>query len=124
MIHQQKRSLGPLQTLQWIYGTHGLGAIWRGMSAMALREGVYTAGYLGLAPVLMNRLKQMPGREEAHLGNALIGSCIAGTVSALLTPPTDTAKTVYQADIEGVKYTSAFNAAPKLYQEGGISAFY
>jgi len=91
---------------------------------MALREGIYTAGYLGLAPVLTNRFKQMPGREEAHLGNALIGSCIAGTISALLTHPTDTAKTVYQADIEGVKYTSAIVSARKLYDEGGIRAFY
>lgn len=124
MIHQQKRSLGPLQTLQWIYGTHGVGAIWRGLGAMSLREGIYTAGYLGLAPVLTKKLQQMPGREDAHLANALVGSCIAGTVSALLTHPTDTAKTVYQADIEGVKYTSASAAAPKLYAEGGIRAFY
>jgi len=124
MIHQQKRSLGPLQTLQSIYSTHGLGGVWRGLSACALREGIYTAGYLGLAPVLCNRLKEMPGREEAHLGNALIGSCVAGTLSALLTHPTDTAKTVYQADLEGVKYTSATSSAPMLYQEGGIRAFY
>lgn len=124
MIHQQKRNLGPLQTLQWIYGTHGVGTVWRGMSAMALREGIYTAGYLGLAPVLTNKLQKMPGREESHLSNTLIGACIAGTVSALLTHPCDTAKTVYQADIEGVKYTSAIASAPKLFEEGGIRAFY
>jgi hypothetical protein len=124
MIHQQKRSLGPVQTLQWIYQTHGVASIWRGVSAMALREGIYTAGYLGLAPVLTKRISEMPGREESHLGNTLIGSCVAGTVSALLTHPTDTAKTVYQADIEGVQYKSASNAAPQLYKEAGIRAFY
>lgn len=124
MIHQQKRGEGPLQTLQWIAQTHGVKGVWRGISAMALREAVYTGGYLGLAPVLTGWLKAQPGREEAHLGNALGGSCVAGVISALLTHPTDTAKTVYQADIVGVKYTSAISSAPKLYAEGGIRAFY
>lgn len=124
MIQQQKLSLGPLPTLKWVIANHGVTAIWRGVSAMALREAIYTGGYLGLAPVLCDRLKQMPGRENSHLGNALIGSCIAGTISALLTHPADTAKTVYQADIAGKTYTSAMAAAPKLYAEGGIAAFY
>eukprot|EP00931_Biecheleriopsis_adriatica_P033896 TRINITY_DN19649_c0_g1_i1.p1 TRINITY_DN19649_c0_g1~~TRINITY_DN19649_c0_g1_i1.p1 ORF type:complete len:300 (+),score=51.90 TRINITY_DN19649_c0_g1_i1:86-985(+) len=124
MIHQQKRSMGPFQTLQWVHHAHGMAAIWRGMSATALREGIYTAGYLGLAPVLTCRLQEMPGWEEAHLTNALCGSCVAGTLSALLTHPTDTAKTVYQADIKGVKYTSAITSARNLYAEGGVRAFY
>jgi hypothetical protein len=124
MIHQQKLSLGPFQTLQWVFRSHGLKAVWRGTLATAAREGIYTSGYLGLAPVLTSRIQKMPGREEAHLTNALLGSCIAGTVSALLTHPADTAKTVYQADMNGGKYTSAMSSASKLFAEGGIRAFY
>jgi|Transcript_29672 hypothetical protein len=124
MLHQQKRLLGPLQTLQWIYTTHGPNTLWRGLIATAVREGLYTAGYLGLAPVFASRLSQLPGREESHLSNTLVGSMGAGVIAALLTHPSDTAKTVYQADIEGVKYTSATGSLPRLYEEGGISAFF
>jgi len=123
-IHQQKMGLGPLETLSWIYRTHGVSTVWRGVSAMAFREAIYTGGYLGLGPVLTTTLQKMPGREEAYLSNTLIGSCIAGTISALLTHPADTAKTVYQADITSETYKSAMDSVPKLYADGGIRAFY
>jgi hypothetical protein len=124
MIHQQKRSGGPWETFRWIHNTHGLTTVWRGMLATAVREGIYTAGYLGLAPVFVSKLSQMPGREESPLGNALMGAIGAGVISAFLSHPADTAKTVYQADIEGVTYPSAMASMPKLYEEGGVSAFF
>jgi len=124
MIHQQKLVKGPAETLRWISGTHGFFTVWRGMAAMAFREAFYTGGYLGLAPVLTTKLSEMPGRQDAQLANSLGGAVLAGVVSALITHPADTAKTVYQADIDGHRFTSALNAVPKLYAEGGIRAFY
>lgn len=123
-IHQQKLQKSPLDTMRWIYGNHGLATVWRGVSAMACREAIYTAGYLGLAPVLTKYLSELPGREEKHLQNTIGACAIAGVTASLITHPVDTAKTNVQADIQGKSFKSAMQAMPKLYAEGGIAAFY
>jgi len=123
-IQQQKLVKSPVETFNYIRGNHGFLSLWRGMSAMAVREGIYTAGYLGLAPVLTNYFASMPGREEKYLQNAIGACAIAGVTAALVTHPVDTAKTVVQADLAGNQFKSAIQAMPKLYAEGGIGAFY
>jgi len=123
-IQQQKLVMSPVDTFNHIKKTYGFFSLWRGVSSMAVREGIYTAGYLGLAPVLTNYFASMPGREEKHLQNAIGSCCIAGVTCALVTHPVDTAKTVVQADMAGAQFTSAIQAMPKLYAEGGIGAFY
>jgi len=124
MIHQQKRSLGPLQTLQWVYNTHGFKAIWRGFSAMAIREAIYTGGCLGLSPVLTKLIHEAHGSDNMPLVDMLVGSLVAGVSAAVLTHPADTVKTVYQADIGGAKYSSPLSPVPQLFSEGGLGAFY
>jgi len=123
-IQQQKLAKNPLDTVKHICANHGYLSMWRGVSAMAVREGIYTAGYLGLAPVLTNYFATMPGREEKHLQNAIISCAIAGVTASLVTHPVDTCKTNVQADLSGKQFPSAVQAAPKLYAEGGIRAFY
>lgn len=123
-IQQQKLVKSPIDTFKYIHANHGFFSLWRGMSAMAVREGIYTAGYLGLAPVLKNYFASMPGREESHLVNTIGACAIAGVTASLITHPVDTAKTVVQADLPGKSFSSALQAMPKLYAEGGITAFY
>lgn len=123
-IQQQKLVKSPIDTFKHIHGTHGFFSLWRGMSAMAVREGIYTAGYLGIAPAMTKYFATMPGREEKYLQNAIISCGIAGVTASLVTHPVDTAKTVVQADLAGKSYSSAMQAIPKLYAEGGIQAFY
>merc|ERR1719440_2273621 len=118
MIQQQKLGKGPLEAFRWIAKTQGLNACWRGTVSCAVREAIYTGGYLGLAPVFTRRLAEMPGREEKYLANSLIGSCGAGVLAALCTHPADTAKTCYQADIKGSEYSSGLQAFRRLYQDG------
>jgi len=123
-IHQQKLQKSPADTMRWIYGNHGLAAVWRGVSAMACREAICTAGYLGMAPVLTKYFSEMPGRREKHLENRMGACAIAGVTASLITHPVDTAKTNVQADMQGKTFKSAIQAMPKLYAEGGIAAFY
>lgn len=123
-IQQQKLGMSPMDTVKHVCSNHSVLSLWRGMSAMACREGIYTAGYLGLAPVLTNYFATMPGREEKFLQNTIGACAIAGVTASLITHPVDTAKTNVQADLAGKQFTSAIQAMPKLYAEGGIGAFY
>lgn len=123
-IQQQKLQMSPGAALKHIVANHGYSTIWRGVCAMAVRESIYTAGYLGMAPVLTNYFSTMPGRQECYLTNAIGACAIAGVTASLVTHPVDTAKTNVQADLAGKTWKSAISAMPKLYAEGGIRAFY
>ncbi len=43
-------------TIKAIASEHGALALWRGLSACVVREAIYTAGYLGLAPIATESL--------------------------------------------------------------------
>jgi solute carrier family 25 2-oxodicarboxylate transporter 21 len=51
-IQQQKLGLNPIQTLSAVIKKHGNLSIFRGFCATAIRESIYTAGYLGMGPVV------------------------------------------------------------------------
>ena len=112
---------------------HGSRSLFRGFSAMAGREALYTSGYLALAPFLAKKLGEWDSsrrsvgeqrEQEPHsLRNAILGSMGAGAIAVGLTLPLDLAKTVYQADIEEKKYKSSFEAMRKLHAEGGMKVF-
>lgn len=124
MIQQQKLGLGPGATISHIMSEHGATTMLRGVCSMAVREALYTAGYLGLAPVVATKMAAMPGRAESHLTNTIGSSIVAGTLAAMVTHPVDTAKTKVQADITGKMYSSALAAFPKIWGEEGIRGFY
>jgi len=124
-IQQQKLSLNPLRTIQHVTTEFGVtGGVLRGFMACAARESVYTAGYLGLSPVVISRLDKTDMFRDSHLASSITGACIAGTAAAIVTHPIDTVKTMIQADIGGLKYTSARMAAIALYNKEGIPAFF
>ena len=125
-IQQQKLNLNPIDTIKHIARTHGATSLMRGYMACALREGIYTAGYLGLAPVLTSQLVRKVGFfNENPFVASLTGACAAGTVAALLTHPVDTAKTCVQADIANKEgWASARVALPRLISEGGVRSLY
>eukprot|EP00959_Pyramimonas_sp_CCMP1952_P025247 529618-Pyramimonas_sp.AAC.1 len=100
VIQQQKLKLPPMPAISHIVKHYGPLGMYRGFNACVVREAIYTAGYLGLAPVAVGRLNKMaPWFEENPSTTRLIGACIGGTVAAMLTHPMDTAKTCLQADI-------------------------
>ena len=123
-IHQQKLGVGPLQTVLHLARTHGLTSIWRGVVPTAWREAIYTAGYLGLAPVFTAKLMKQPGWEDSFFTSAVIGSMGAGVLANLASHPIDTAKTVVQADVTGTQYRGMLQALPLLWRDGGLLGLY
>jgi hypothetical protein len=74
------------------------GAVLR--SACVVREAIYTAGYLGLAPVAKGRLETAHAFFENDTYSSLVSACIGGTTAAMLTHPVDTAKTCIQVSLD------------------------
>ena len=126
VIQQQKLGLNsPMATISAIVSGHGPAGIMRGFSACVVREAIYTAGYLGLAPIAKDYLVKNHDYFRANeLSASIVGSCIGGTVAAVLTHPVDTAKTCAQSDMAGTTYPNARTALAKVYNEGGIRALY
>ena len=123
-IHQQKQGLSPMATVSHLAKTHGITSLWRGFVPTAWREAIYTAGYLGLAPVFTAKLMRQPGWEESYFMSAVVGSCVAGVIANTASHPIDTAKTVVQADITGAQYRGMLQALPALYSSSGLLALY
>ena len=126
VIQQQKLGLNsPFATISAITSQNGMASIMRGFSSCVVRESIYTAGYLGLAPIAKDYLVANHDHFKANeLHASIIGSCIGGTVAAVLTHPVDTAKTCMQSDMAGTTYPNARTALQKVYAEGGIKALY
>lgn len=123
VIQQGKLKVGPMEAVNAVVREGGVGKMWRGTMACAARESIYTAGYLGLGPVLTNKIKAAnPGFGD--LTASVLGSSAAGTMAALMTHPIDTAKTCVQSDLAGARYTSAMQALGEVYKKGGVRALY
>ncbi|KAK9824556.1 hypothetical protein WJX72_011293 [[Myrmecia] bisecta] len=99
LMIQQQRSGGSLRVeAHKVLSQHGAGRLMAGLSMTAVRESVYTAGYLGLMPVLSEILSGHPAMQQFPAGTPLLLSGLtAGLAAALLTQPADTAKTRMQA---------------------------
>jgi solute carrier family 25 (mitochondrial 2-oxodicarboxylate transporter), member 21 len=125
-IQQQKLEKGVVDTGRHIWTHHGgFRGLYRGLSACAIREAVYTAGYLGLAPVLASHLRNdIPSLSNQPFLSGVLGACLAGTTAAVLTHPVDTAKTCMQSDMEGKLWPTARASMPKLISQGGIPSLF
>jgi len=123
VIQQQKhqKELGAMY--REIVEKHGPMSLLRGITPTMVREGIYTASYLGLAPVIRQAL-----RESGHSDTvAFVGSAIAsGLTAGTLTHPFDTAKTRMQSNIDGSNpaYRTTFSTLGTLMSEGGVSRLY
>jgi len=81
------------------------GLVFRGLVNTSLREGIYTAGYLGVAPVVREYLRaKFPdslGKTEDSART--FGAILGGIFASSLSHPMDTAKTCMQGDVERKK---------------------
>eukprot|EP01064_Diplonema_japonicum_P017118 TRINITY_DN2517_c0_g2_i5.p1 TRINITY_DN2517_c0_g2~~TRINITY_DN2517_c0_g2_i5.p1 ORF type:complete len:312 (+),score=71.56 TRINITY_DN2517_c0_g2_i5:129-938(+) len=121
MIQQQRKGLSLFQTPVTIVKEQGLATMLRGASMTSGREGLYTAGYLGIGPVLTSVFK-----EDYNMSPAAAKACgaiCAGVVAASASHPMDTIKTCLQGDVEGKKFKSIPQTFSTLYAEGGIGRF-
>lgn len=117
-IQQQKLQLNPIQTVRHVVKEFGFIGLFRGFASCAVREAVYTAGYLGLAPVFTARLTgDVDFFHDKPLVAGVTGSCLAGALAAIITHPVDTAKTKIQADLAGTQYPSAISALKQVWKQ-------
>ena len=122
MIQQQRFGKSLLATPAAIATEGGAAGFTRGLLMACGREGVYTGGYLGAAPILTREFKSRFGLDEPV---AKIAASIAGgTCAATLSHPMDTIKTCQQGDVAGKTYGNIAHAAKVLYEKEGLQAFF
>lgn len=122
MIQQQRKGGSSVATLKSVASP---ALIVRGFSGMAVREALWTCGYLSIPPIVRNYLMTnypdtFTSNEKARIPASLLG----GLFACYLTQPFDTVKTCMQGDIEREKFGTFSQTAKKLYGESGIPAFY
>ena len=122
MIQQQRNGGGLLSTGGRIVSDHGVMTLFRGLFTSCGREGLFTAGYLGAAPVIAEEIRERFGIEGKF--GSFLGACCAGLVAATLSHPLDTVKTCLQGDVAQEKFRSMPDTVTTLYQEGGVARFF
>eukprot|EP00041_Stephanoeca_diplocostata_P008353 m.123835 g.123835 ORF g.123835 m.123835 type:complete len:226 (-) comp17280_c0_seq4:192-869(-) len=122
VIQQQRFGLSLLQTPRRIVSEFGIATMMRGVSPTIGREALFTMGYLGLGPVLANRITKSTGVEgfPAKFG----GSVCAGVVAATLSHPLDTIKTCVQGDLQRSTFGSLSETVGTLHADGGAKRFF
>ncbi|KAL3791900.1 hypothetical protein HJC23_010760 [Cyclotella cryptica] len=135
-IQQQKLHATPFRTLQYLVKNYGTMSLFRGIGPTMVREAMYTAGYLGVSPVITHHLMQKNAKSSSHeneyqypfFGSSpllarMAGASIAGTLAAIITNPADCTKTCVQSDMTGDIYPTARKTLLKMWKgelEGGI----
>lgn len=97
----------------------------RGLFNCSMREGIYSAGYLGIGPVVRsylwdNHRDKFGSEDQARM----VGAILAGLFGAYLSHPFDTIKTCMQGDVEQKRFRGMSDTAATLWREGGVQKFY
>lgn len=101
--------------------------IYRGLVNTALREGVYSACYLGVAPIVREAVRERYGHTAFGSSDdraRVVGAVAGGLTAAVLSHPSDTAKTVMQGDVERARYRGVGQTFSALWAEGGLRTLY
>mmetsp|Transcript_19578 Transcript_19578/g.29729 ORF Transcript_19578/g.29729 Transcript_19578/m.29729 type:complete len:270 (+) Transcript_19578:159-968(+) len=122
MIQQQRKGLNMAKTVQSILPPQ---IFVRGLVGCAVREALWTVGYLSIPPIVRRNLmthfpEKFDSEEKARAAAALLG----GFFGCYATHPFDTVKTCMQGDIERVKFGTFSQTARIIYGESGIPGFY
>lgn len=100
----------------------GFLGLFRGFWTACGREGLFTAGYMGVGPAFTSDYKTRFGMGDNSA--KLAGSISAGICAATLSHPLDTIKTCMQGDVKRETFGSMTQTASKLYAEGGPTVFF
>jgi len=130
-IQQQLSGGRPLLIIKDMTARHGFrGALpmfFVGHSMNMLREGVFTAVYLGLYSRLRQHVELEHDTHEVHLWHVMAASSTTGALAWCACYPFDTVKSVQQSQPASGKHTllrSIFGAGRHIWSRGGLSAFY
>merc|ERR1719229_273541 len=85
-------------------------------------------GYLGVAPVIQDRLLAMEGSNGNYfrsnkIATSILSAILGGSFAAILTYPVDTAKTCVQSDLEGTKYQNVISTTKHFLSNRGNTKF-
>lgn len=121
MIQQQVKGGSTIDTIRTITTPQHF---YRGFVGVAVREGLWTCGYLSFPPVVRRTLRERYPEEfdsdaKARIPAALLG----GLFACYLSHPFDTIKTCMQGDIERKTYGTFIETA-KVISKSGFGAFY
>ncbi len=96
IMRQQQQTGSPFwKTAKTIYANYGVQGFFRGFVPTAIREGAFTAAYLGATPRLKDYMRSQGVNEWE---TQVAGGVISGTVAAVISHPFDTHKTRRQSD--------------------------
>ncbi len=95
MIQQQKTGKSYLETARRIYSANGALGFYRAFIPTAIREGAFTAAYLGATPIMKKKMHSFGINE--YVAQVIAGT-VAGTLAAVISHPFDTFKTQKQRD--------------------------
>lgn len=123
MIQQQRKGGSAAMIVKDILKNPG--NIYRGLTGMAIREALWTCGYLSIPPVVRRTLMEnypdtFTTNDKARVPAALLG----GLFACYLTQPFDTIKTCMQGDIEREVFGTLTQTGSKIYSDSGITGFY
>eukprot|EP00941_MAST-03F_sp_MAST-3F-sp1_P002130 g2130.t1 len=122
MIQQQRFGGNVIATPAKLVKNFGSVGLTRGLVMSCGREGLFTAGYMGIGPAFSRSL-----REEYNFGSyssKILGAMGSGIVAATLSHPMDTIKTCMQGDIERKTYGTLTETAKRIMQDSGPSGFF
>lgn len=122
LIQQQRFGGSLISTPGRVATSFGSASLFRGLAMSCGREGIFTAGYLGIGPAMTAYLTHDHGISPvtAKVAGAITGGILAGTVSH----PMDTIKSCQQGDLEQKTYTSVTQTARTLLADGGVARFF
>jgi solute carrier family 25 carnitine/acylcarnitine transporter 20/29 len=122
MIQQQRFGGTLVGTPIRIVKEYGLmQGLFRGMTAVAIRDSIYVGCLLGVTPVLQNHLHK---KYDVNLTAAgFTASCFGGLIAGVVTCPADAISTVMKGDLEQAQYKGFFNTFQQR-AAGGINVLF
>eukprot|EP00613_Pedinella_sp_CCMP2098_P002568 CAMPEP_0171637914 /NCGR_PEP_ID=MMETSP0990-20121206/28559_1 /TAXON_ID=483369 /ORGANISM="non described non described, Strain CCMP2098" /LENGTH=214 /DNA_ID=CAMNT_0012210867 /DNA_START=110 /DNA_END=754 /DNA_ORIENTATION=- len=122
MIQQQRFGKSLLATPAAIVAETGALGLMRGLVMSCSREGVFTAGILGLGPSITRHASEKWGYSKYKA--ATVGAICGGVVVGTLSHPCDTIKTCMQGDIQRTTYGGIVHTGQTLFTQSGFRSFF
>eukprot|EP00882_Tetradesmus_deserticola_P007163 GHRQ01007542.1.p1 GENE.GHRQ01007542.1~~GHRQ01007542.1.p1 ORF type:complete len:215 (+),score=82.21 GHRQ01007542.1:771-1415(+) len=125
IIQQQKKSTRLLQEVKHFAASYPAHSAYRGLWPCVGRETLYAAGYLGLCPILYDKLKDSQHFKDSPASAMAIAGVVGGVFAASASHPFDTIKTRMQAAMYSKpEYLTWTSTAATIYKEGGVLNFW
>lgn len=128
MIQQQTNGTSLATAFKTFMAEHGLVKIYRGMSPTLAREGLYTAGYLGICPALLEYFRGAGTFQGYPEGLPMaVAGVTGGLFASVGTQWADTIKTRMQSNLDPSKtpqYRGMLSTASTILSDGGIRAMW